>query len=153
MRTPTLWIALLGLGLVGSACVAEPPPMVVASAPPVPIGAGQPAAPQQGCREFNTPVTIGGQQQQAYGTACMEPDGSWKIEQQIAGQPPQSYVVAPQAYQSYYPADYLADPWFYGPPLFVGGVFIGGGWGFHHAHAGFHGGWHPGFHERFYGRR
>ncbi len=31
------------------------------------------------CREYQTTVTIEGQTQQAYGTACREPDGSWKI--------------------------------------------------------------------------
>ena len=31
------------------------------------------------CREFQTTVTIGGQPQNAYGTACQQPDGSWKV--------------------------------------------------------------------------
>jgi surface antigen len=33
----------------------------------------------QYCREYLQSVVIGGQQQQAYGTACRQPDGSWKI--------------------------------------------------------------------------
>jgi len=33
------------------------------------------------CREFQQTVAIGGQQQQAYGRACQQPDGSWKIVQ------------------------------------------------------------------------
>jgi surface antigen len=33
----------------------------------------------QYCREFTQNVTIGGQQHQGYGTACRQPDGSWKI--------------------------------------------------------------------------
>lgn len=33
----------------------------------------------QYCREYQQTITIGGQQQQAYGTACRQPDGSWKI--------------------------------------------------------------------------
>lgn len=33
----------------------------------------------QYCREFEQTVTIGGQPQKSYGTACREPDGSWKI--------------------------------------------------------------------------
>lgn len=32
------------------------------------------------CREFTQNVMIGGKEQQAYGTACRQPDGSWKIE-------------------------------------------------------------------------
>ena len=33
------------------------------------------------CREYQTTVTVGGQVQQAYGTACRQPDGSWKVIQ------------------------------------------------------------------------
>ena len=31
------------------------------------------------CREFTTTVLIGGEEQQGYGTACRQTDGSWKI--------------------------------------------------------------------------
>ena len=31
------------------------------------------------CREYQTTVTIGGESQAAYGTACRQPDGSWMI--------------------------------------------------------------------------
>jgi surface antigen len=31
------------------------------------------------CREFQTEVVVGNDRQQAYGTACRQPDGSWKI--------------------------------------------------------------------------
>ena len=31
------------------------------------------------CREFQQSVTIGGKTEQAYGTACMNPDGSWEV--------------------------------------------------------------------------
>ena len=33
------------------------------------------------CREFTQTVSIGGQMQEAYGTACRQADGSWKIQQ------------------------------------------------------------------------
>jgi surface antigen len=33
----------------------------------------------QYCREYQQTVSIGGEEQQAYGTACRQPDGSWKI--------------------------------------------------------------------------
>ncbi|PLX82342.1 MAG: hypothetical protein C0617_14580 [Desulfuromonas sp.] len=33
----------------------------------------------QYCREYQQAITVGGQQQQAYGTACRQPDGSWMI--------------------------------------------------------------------------
>jgi len=35
----------------------------------------------QPCREFTTTVYVGGQEQQGYGTACRQADGSWKIVQ------------------------------------------------------------------------
>ena len=31
------------------------------------------------CREFTQTVTIGGETEDAYGTACRQPDGTWKI--------------------------------------------------------------------------
>jgi surface antigen len=37
------------------------------------------AANGQYCREYRQTITVGGEQHQAYGTACREPDGSWKI--------------------------------------------------------------------------
>ena len=33
----------------------------------------------QYCREFQQTITVGGQTEDAYGTACREPDGSWRI--------------------------------------------------------------------------
>ena len=40
--------------------------------------------PGRYCREFQQQVVIGGQVQDAYGTACRQPDGSWEI---VAEQP------------------------------------------------------------------
>jgi surface antigen len=31
------------------------------------------------CREYQTTVVVGGRKQSAYGTACRQPDGSWKV--------------------------------------------------------------------------
>jgi hypothetical protein len=76
-----------------------------------------------------------------HGIACLEPDGSWRIEQRVASQPPQTYVVPPPVYAPYYPPTYLVDPWFYGPPFFLGGIFLGGGWGHVHPHDGWRGAW------------
>jgi len=33
----------------------------------------------QFCREFQQDVTVGGKTEEAYGKACRQPDGSWKI--------------------------------------------------------------------------
>jgi surface antigen len=32
------------------------------------------------CREFQQTVVIGGKQEQAYGVACRQPDGSWEVQ-------------------------------------------------------------------------
>jgi len=34
----------------------------------------------QYCREYQQTITVGGEQHQAYGTACRQPDGSWQIQ-------------------------------------------------------------------------
>ena len=34
------------------------------------------------CREFQQNVTIGGRDEEAYGTACMQPDGTWQVVNQ-----------------------------------------------------------------------
>ncbi len=39
------------------------------------------AASGQYCREYRQTVMIGGEQNEAYGKACRQPDGSWKIVQ------------------------------------------------------------------------
>lgn len=31
------------------------------------------------CREYQQTITVGGRTERAYGTACKQPDGSWKI--------------------------------------------------------------------------
>jgi surface antigen len=33
----------------------------------------------QYCREYQTNVTVEGKSEKAHGTACRQPDGSWKI--------------------------------------------------------------------------
>jgi surface antigen len=34
----------------------------------------------QYCREYQQEITVGGEKHQSYGTACRQPDGSWKIQ-------------------------------------------------------------------------
>lgn len=33
----------------------------------------------ENCREYQTTVTVSGKKERAYGTACRQPDGSWKV--------------------------------------------------------------------------
>jgi surface antigen len=46
-----------------------------------PVREGRVASTGEYCREFQQTVTVGGQNQQAYGTACRQPDGSWRVVQ------------------------------------------------------------------------
>jgi surface antigen len=34
----------------------------------------------QYCRQYQQTIVVGGEQQQAYGTACRQPDGTWQIQ-------------------------------------------------------------------------
>jgi len=34
----------------------------------------------QYCREYHQTIVVGGEQHQAYGTACRQPDGTWQIQ-------------------------------------------------------------------------
>ncbi|WP_020675905.1 RT0821/Lpp0805 family surface protein [Geopsychrobacter electrodiphilus] len=72
----------------------------------------------QPCREFVTKITIGGQEEQGYGTACRQPDGHWQLLDEngaTAGvpspPPPRSttYFVEPPPVYYGYPSG------FYGP--------------------------------------
>ena len=47
----------------------------------VPLREGQTPDGRQ-CREFQQNVTIGGREEEAYGTACMQPDGTWQVVRQ-----------------------------------------------------------------------
>ncbi len=42
-------------------------------------------AKQVHCREYQTKVLVGGKKENAYGTACLKPDGSWQIQKDAKG--------------------------------------------------------------------
>ncbi len=62
-----------------------PPPPPVVYAPPAPAVAVNPASNEyvapngQTCREYQSTVIVDGVQQPSHGTACLQPDGSWRI--------------------------------------------------------------------------
>jgi len=70
-----------------------PPPMVYAppatstiimTAPTLPANQTSPTYTDEAgrtCREYQSTVIVGDQQQQAYGTACLQPDGTWRVTQ------------------------------------------------------------------------
>lgn len=56
------------------------PPPVAYAPPPVAYAPAPVAAATQGeCREYQSTVVIAGRPQPAYGTACRQQDGSWRI--------------------------------------------------------------------------
>ena len=73
------------------------------------------------CREYQQTVIVGGEQQQAYGTACRQPDGSWQIVS--SAEPAQTQVVEQRTtrvygsepvYRPYYrPAYYWPYPTYF----------------------------------------
>lgn len=59
-----------------------PPPPAYYYPPPVAYAAPAPAAPapsNEHCREYQSSSTIDGRTQPTYGTACQQPDGTWRI--------------------------------------------------------------------------
>lgn len=52
--------------------------VVTPAAPAAPPPAVFEQTPEEFCREYQTTVIVGGEQQTAYGTACRQPDGSWR---------------------------------------------------------------------------
>lgn len=78
--------------------------------PPSPAPQAYAAPNGQECREYSKEVIISGQKQQAIGTVCRQPDGSWKDSNngQVFKAPPPAPVAAappppPQAYYYNYP--------------------------------------------------
>ena len=84
----------IGVPLVPGPAYYYPPPPVIAYPPPAPVYyapapayapppvaayAPPPAAPQGECREYTSTTTIAGQPQTMVGTACRQPDGTWRI--------------------------------------------------------------------------
>ncbi len=92
------------------------------------------------CREFTQEVLIGGHRQLAYGTSCLQPDGSWQIAQDAANSPqrqevppdaiPYSPAYVPMAAPLYYEPYYA--PYYPGP--FLRFDLSTGGRGYHGHH-------------------
>ncbi len=69
----------------------------------------------QPCREYITAIVIGGREEQGYGTACRQPDGSWQIvsDQWVTAPPPPPaqtnvYLYQPPERYYYYPSAFYA---------------------------------------------
>jgi hypothetical protein len=81
------------------------------------------------CREFQETIMIGGKPQRAYGTACRQPDGTWK-RVSTSDKPTTEAPVSSFPYQGY-PGGYAAYPRYY--PRY----HFGFGFGRHHSHFGY----------------
>jgi len=99
------------------------------------------------CREYQKTVTIGGKQQQAYGTACRTPDGDWQIVGSEAAEPPATTVVYRDrvVYEPVYEPVYAPAPRpYYGYPVFP--IALNFGFGFYDDYWGGH---YRGHHRRY----
>jgi hypothetical protein len=114
----------------------------------------------QPCREYQRTIIIGGRKEQGYGTACRQPDGTWRIVsgQTAAAQPVEQrttvyvrevprpyYYYRDYPYYPYYPYGYYS-PWGYGYPYgypfsFSFGYFYHDG-GHRHGGGHHHGSYH-----------
>lgn len=87
-----------------------------------------PAESGGNCRAVAAQAEIDGTIQQMVGRACLQPDGTWQIVQDPDG----TIVWYPVAAYPY------PDPWYWGPPLFIGTgvsfIFIDRFHHFHHFH-------------------
>lgn len=125
----------------------------------------------QPCREFITTITVGGEQQQGYGTACRQPDGTWQI---VSDEPPvqvtkvverpvyvyrpaERYYVYPHAYYNPYRI-YFSFSWlFHDGRLHIGSYYPGVSFRYHpyyrHPHSHYkHRRYAPLPHHRWYRR-
>ena len=96
----------------------------------------------QPCREFTTTVTINGEQQQGYGTACRQSNGSWHVVSDgppgrvaivpsrpvYVYRPPEPYYVSPYTYYNPFPISFSFNLGylFHGGSLHIGSYYPGG---------------------------
>lgn len=64
------------------------------------------------CREYQQTITVAGREQQGYGTACRQPDGTWQIS---AAEPGQQPLAVQESCRSYGPEPAYAQAY---PPVY-----------------------------------
>jgi hypothetical protein len=127
-------LGLAAVGLAAASCADYPPlPPVVASAPPA-VRPAATAVADAYCREYQGTADIGGGPQTVYGTACQQPDGTWRLVDAAPAAAPPSVVQGAETvryapYPVYYPYGYPAPyygPYYYGPRVSIGAAFAFG---------------------------
>jgi|GEM_PF-2122688 len=123
----------------------------------------------QPCREFQQTIIIAGQQQEGYGTACRQPDGSWQIvaPNQAGGTAASStggraYTSETRVYNQYYTEPYPVayapayppvryyDPWYGYPAYYPWPFSLSFGYVYYGGHSN---GGHGGGHKHYGGHR
>ena len=124
-------------------------------ASPTAVSANHGAGDEPYCREYTEQVIIGGKREEAYGIACMQPDGSWQkvsnegepITQQQARLDPQRVIIHEE--RVYVPPVYrrrVYEPSF---SLIIGdGWNRNRGWRWNHRHRDRHYGYNDHHHGR-----
>ncbi|WP_429885766.1 RT0821/Lpp0805 family surface protein [Geoalkalibacter halelectricus] len=86
-----------------------------------------PSAGGRYCREFLTTIIVGGAEEQAYGTACREPDGSWVVVSdemapeslRVVEKVIERHYYHPYGYRDWYAYHpYYYHPWYHSPRVF-----------------------------------
>lgn len=121
---------VFGFAIVACATMAQAQVMTrtvttTTQAPPVANG-----APGDYCREYTQTFTIAGKTQKGYGTACLQPDGSWEIQSPsqtpgaVAAPAPQGQTTETIQYVTRDERVYVVPP----EPFVSIGVGVGGGY-------------------------
>jgi hypothetical protein len=58
---------------------AHPGPTVLPAEPPTEIRLSKPVPGSDNCREYQTTIVVDGKSQPAYGKACRQADGAWRV--------------------------------------------------------------------------
>jgi surface antigen len=114
-------ISGLGAVLVAGLLCAAPAAAQIDTTTSPPVGT---------CRQVTGQAEIDGTIQPISGLACLQPDGTWQIVQNLDG----SWVVPAEDYTAYYGPGYAYGPWYWGAIVVGGGatfVFVDH---FHHFH-------------------
>ena len=136
---PLLPVLASAFLLFACAQVPEPPPVFASTLSASATGSVDPVVETQNCREFGAPIRVGNVEQQGYGRACQQPDGTWRIAAPAADAQPSNPQHTTTYTTSYYPYPSYGYPHYgypyYGYPHFQPSFGFGLGFAsFRHRH-------------------